>query len=364
MNQKGRINVRVLPEPLYLERGNGFQRLSFDLWLENQGEQEFIIRAIELWAYDHEERLLLKRRVDDNGLNPGIETLPERRISPKASLYLFNPLDTFAEGLELTHIRCRIYLVAEEEKGKEETLTINIFPQVYEQKVPLILPLRGRIFMDEGHNYYSHHRRLALNHPVAQQFGITANSGRYSWDFMLVDEGGNPHRSQTQAPTNEDYHGFGAPVLAPADGIVIRARNDVPDNLLNPGEDVEKPRLTLEDFLADPLLMAGNHVVIDHGSGEFSMLGHLQKGSLRVREGKPVKQEEVIGQLGNSGASRYPHLHYQLTNGPDFRTAEGLPCYFLSYRLVTGDREVGIKRGVPEGGEFIRTYGLEEVTDG
>lgn len=349
-----RVTVKIMPATVYLEKCQGFQRLSFDLWFENGETREFTLRAIELWAYDREGKLFLKRRVDDNGLNPGIETLPERTLSPGASLYLFNPLDTFDRDLELARIRCVIHFRAERE---DVAITTEIFPEVYRQKTQLIVPIKGRIFVDDGHDYYSHHRRLALNHPIAQQFGITANSGRYGWDFMLVDEEGNTHRSSN--PRNEDYYGFGTPVLAPGDGVVVQARNDVMDNLLGPVEGVGKSRLTFEDFLAEPILMAGNHVVIDHGNGEFSMLGHLQKGSVRVKEGDFVKQGQVIGKLGNSGASGYPHLHYQLMDGPDFRTAEGLPCQFLSYNLILGGRKVTVEGGIPESGEIIIAGGTQ-----
>ena len=72
----------------------------------------------------------------------------------------------------------------------------------------------------------------------------------------------------------------------------------------------------------------GNVIVIDHGNGEYSMIAHLQHGSVQVKLGQRVAQGQVIGKLGHSGDTDTPHLHYQLQSGPDFLYADALPCHF------------------------------------
>lgn len=52
----------------------------------------------------------------------------------------------------------------------------------------------------------------------------------------------------------------------------------------------------------------GNRIVIDHGYGYRTLYAHLSK--LTVAEGTPVKRNQVLGYLGNSGRSSAPHLHY------------------------------------------------------
>lgn len=54
----------------------------------------------------------------------------------------------------------------------------------------------------------------------------------------------------------------------------------------------------------------GNHVVVDHGYGYLTLYAHMKKMSVRV--GQKVKRGEVIGSVGNSGASVGPHLHYEV----------------------------------------------------
>jgi murein DD-endopeptidase MepM/ murein hydrolase activator NlpD len=85
----------------------------------------------------------------------------------------------------------------------------------------------------------------------------------------------------------------------------------------------------------DPQNPVGNGVVIDHGNGEFSLLAHMQPKSLRVKTGDKVKASQVIGLVGNSGNTSEPHIHYHLQDGPDMKTAEGLPAPF-SNLIVNG----------------------------
>lgn len=54
----------------------------------------------------------------------------------------------------------------------------------------------------------------------------------------------------------------------------------------------------------------GNHVVIDHGFGYATLYAHMH--SISVRPGQTVKRGSVIGQVGNTGMSVAPHLHYEV----------------------------------------------------
>lgn len=54
----------------------------------------------------------------------------------------------------------------------------------------------------------------------------------------------------------------------------------------------------------------GIHVIIDHGYGYQTLYGHMSK--LRTSRGKRVKRGEIIGEIGNTGQSTGPHLHYEV----------------------------------------------------
>ncbi|HET7093960.1 MAG TPA: M23 family metallopeptidase [Thermomicrobiales bacterium] len=106
---------------------------------------------------------------------------------------------------------------------------------------------------------------------------------------------------------NEDWHAYGADVLAVADGTVIAARDDMPDetpfqapqHLTGPGDD------------------AGNHVTIEIAPGVDAFFAHLAPGSAAVAAGDTVEAGDVIGHLGNAGSTGGPHLHFGLLDYPD-----------------------------------------------
>lgn len=54
----------------------------------------------------------------------------------------------------------------------------------------------------------------------------------------------------------------------------------------------------------------GNYVIIDHGFGYKTLYGHMSK--IRTTKGKKVLRGELIGEVGNSGRSNGPHLHYEV----------------------------------------------------
>ncbi|HSF38642.1 MAG TPA: M23 family metallopeptidase, partial [Thermoanaerobaculia bacterium] len=72
----------------------------------------------------------------------------------------------------------------------------------------------------------------------------------------------------------------------------------------------------------------GNYVILRHAGGEFSQYAHLKQGSVKVKAGDKVTRGQVIGQLGHTGNSTEPHLHFQLTDGPDPLYSRGLPIVF------------------------------------
>ncbi len=59
--------------------------------------------------------------------------------------------------------------------------------------------------------------------------------------------------------------------------------------------------------------LEGNMIILDHGSGIFSLYAHLSK--INVREGQIVKTGDVIGISGRSGRVTGPHLHFGIRVG-------------------------------------------------
>ena len=125
------------------------------------------------------------------------------------------------------------------------------------------------------------------------------------------------------------------PLYAPADGVVSESVDGISDN--TPG-------------VMNPSAPAGNHVVIDHGNGEFSLLAHFRSGTVVPKAGDHVKRGDLLGRCGNSGNTSEPHLHYHLQNAPHFGECEGLPAQFQNY-FADGKK---VERGEPGKGQKIR----------
>ena len=54
----------------------------------------------------------------------------------------------------------------------------------------------------------------------------------------------------------------------------------------------------------------GNNIVVNHGYGYKTRYAHLSKAYVKV--GQKVKRGEHIADVGNSGKSTAPHLHYEV----------------------------------------------------
>lgn len=57
----------------------------------------------------------------------------------------------------------------------------------------------------------------------------------------------------------------------------------------------------------------GRHLVLDHGGGVTTLYGHLL--SVAVREGDLVAGGQAIAEVGSTGNSTGPHLHFEVRFG-------------------------------------------------
>jgi murein DD-endopeptidase MepM/ murein hydrolase activator NlpD len=129
--------------------------------------------------------------------------------------------------------------------------------------------------------------------------------------------------------------------------------NDLPDNAFNTPApfDVEAHIRNPEQEM---MKHSGNHLLIDHGSNEYSLLAHMQQGSVQAKLGDRVAKEQQVGRVGTSGDSYFPHTHYQVQNGMGLLKSEGLPSKFESFDLLMGSKSRRIENMCPNTGMIIR----------
>lgn len=145
------------------------------------------------------------------------------------------------------------------------------------------------------------------------------------------------------APTAlpEDHLVFGEDVRSIGDGVVQDVVDAFPDAPLLSDEAKERMIEDLSSTIGGKAAIDGNHIVIDHGNGEFSQYCHLMHGSIRIHHGESIQRGQAIAKVGNTGNSSAPHLHLQLMDGPDELTANGLPILFQDIQAEEINDEIG-----------------------
>lgn len=325
-------DARIFPVRPIAERGAAGESLNFDIILRNAHAFPIELSELEVAYLDAGGAVLISRRVDGNGGVPSIATLGERAIPAGGEALFFNPFPSPPPDVRAHRVRVRARFGRVE--GQERVPDLTAEAEINRQGRPRLLsfPLTGRVLVWDGHDALSHHRRWNYAHPFLRSLGFASNAMRYSYDFVPVDENGNMTRGRHR--TVEDYFGWGAPIRATAAGRIAAVVSDRPDDgSFDPAESN-----------ANPNALLGNHVVIDHGDGSFSIFAHVRQNSVRVQAGQQVEAGETIAEIGSSGSSLFPHLHYQLVDAPTMR-GEGLPSYFRGISLRRGQ----IARPVPFG---------------
>jgi Peptidase family M23 len=190
-------------------------------------------------------------------------------------------------------------------------------------------------------------RWRALNTPADKvpSHGLQAYGQTYAID-LVHDPEERPGPAFGWSPFSrppEDFPGFGQPVFAPADGVVVRARDRSRDH------DSRNSWPALLFLFAEaaareargPAGILGNHLVLDLGDGVYAVLAHLKHGSLRVGRGDRVTAGEQVAECGNTGNSTEPHVHFHLMDHPNVLFAAGLPMRFDRFE-VDGETRAGV----------------------
>lgn len=352
------INVEYYPSNVFRERGIFQQSVNFELRCHNASERSAVIERISAEGFDGSDHCIFSLFVDSNAVSPSIYIIPERRLEPAKTLELFNPIAELPLEYDFERIDFSLRFISEDSANLKARVSVK--PVVYEQKVLLDLPFRATCLVTDGHDFLAHHRRISLLNQYVERTGLTANSGRFAYDFMMADPRGEIYKGD--GSRLEDFFSWGKPVLAPGDGKVVSVAHDRVDNpvgmTLPPiaPEQYEQLRTQAFEHLESVGLegMHGNHVIIDHGNGEFSLIDHMQKDSVKVEVGYEVTKGTVLGNIGNSGDSGSPHIHYALQNGIDGRHSEGLPSRFSEFELLMGNTVKRIQNLCPNTGMIVK----------
>lgn len=161
----------------------------------------------------------------------------------------------------------------------------------------------------------------------------------HALDLMKVDADGRVHQGTGRELS--DFYGWGATVHAPADGEVIQADDSFEDLPAGKGGKFAE----------------ANFVTLRHAGGECTTFGHLRKGSAKVKAGETVRKGQPLAQVGNSGASNFPHCHFSMVIPVRDEQARGtwisVPWRLQDFRLVQAGKtpcDIQVRQARPQEG--------------
>jgi hypothetical protein len=198
------------------------------------------------------------------------------------------------------------------------TVTEDVAPVTVSTHKPAVIspPLSGPNWLDGNSCCDMTAHRMAMNPLDGGLWGAE----RFAIDYLQL----SPDGTVLKGPKDktESYPYFGDDIHAVADGPVVGVVDGLPEQV--PG--TTPTGLPLDQY-------GGNHVVQDIGDGNYAFYAHLKTGTVKVKVGDQLTTGQVLGNLGNTGNSDAPHLHFHVMSTPDPLRSNGLPFVFKDFTL-------------------------------
>lgn len=206
--------------------------------------------------------------------------------------------------------------------------------------------------------------QVCVECPVRGRWGIFNPPGhpRIAIDLIAINESRSPYRSASLCAHLfsrihvADTYAWGETVHAAANGIVVAAHDGEPDRL-KLSFVFDLLRLMLAggpSRKAFPEL--GGNFVVQEVDGGFALYAHLKKGSVRVKVGQHVATGDTLGQVGNSGSSIQPHLHFQVMSSQDPLPLYGnlIPFTFRTLNVIRSRQPTVKSPYLPTNGDHLQ----------
>jgi murein DD-endopeptidase MepM/ murein hydrolase activator NlpD len=188
---------------------------------------------------------------------------------------------------------------------------------------------------------------------------------RYAYDFVRANPESKGMRFYKHSPLSylvrgvrlADCYGWGEPIFSPVRGTVVEGADGWPErNPVHLARDlaiVLKHAFTFDIQRTDLRSLIGNFLIIGTSDG-YAFFAHAQTGSIQVSAGENVSPGQHLANVGHSGNSTAPHLHFQLMDAQDLRIAQGLECCFREYEVFQAGAWRPVQNGIPLDTERIR----------
>lgn len=323
---RARIDVRVGVAPTPFSGSDGRIHLAYELIVTGlSGANRARFERVEVFGESDPKPLISygSSDLDQRVMRPEADpTLRYGPLVPSATTALIHVWITLGKDQAVPHTLRHSFRISAEDGSEVHAGDARVDVR---SATPLIVgrPFRAGAWL--AHNGPGQHRSPHWGSALVNERGARIPQ-RYAIDFIGVDENGSAVRRDFRKSTNEDWIGFGIEILAVVDGVVHAARDGLADN--QPLVELPPPA---SPSASDTY---GNYVIIAVNDHTFVHYAHMQRNSVVVKAGQPVRRGQVIGRLGNSGNTNGAHLHFNITDGPLPEDSQGLPFVFDAFDLL------------------------------
>lgn len=315
------LATRPIQEKVQIFTGNGKKHIIYEYIITNNSTTSININKIKITKNNCKHiKIVAGKKLEENfSTMPKIFTLlpqiPILQSGESGVIYFFLTLSHDSKYVENT-------FCIESDTNKS---VIIPKPLIISKCNPIIIspPLKGKNwYAADGPSNDSSHRRIILT-----LNGDTVIPERFAIDFIQYGKKG---LIKGDPSLNESYYGYRSPIFSVANGKVIGLQDGVPENI--PGQ---TPVIPLEDS-------GGNYLIIQLDNYYDVLYAHIVPGTIKVNIGDYVHEGQLLGLLGNSGNSEFPHLHFQITtkllpignsNKPFLLNGQGIPWHLNKFIL-------------------------------
>ncbi len=321
------IEVTVPAPPRYVRAADGNVHLEYDLVVTNVMFAPVSLASLVVKDGDEELARLEADALEAvtipfNGSTPTLDIAASAAVTSLVDVML--PTDTYDDVPE--HVTNELtYTIADDAPFRTviRTLTVTSPPLEVPRFEPVVIepPLRGGGWVPfNGCCTRSAHRSFLLSTD-----GVLHSVETFAIDWVLFIDGAP---FQGDGSQHSDWYGYGETVYSATDGVVVHSRDDLPDAPLNDsggGNDTVKAP---DDY-------GGNGVVVKIDDDRYALYAHIQQGSVIPQVGDEISAGDPIGELGSTGNSSAPHLHFGIQETADAFGSNSVP-YVIDEYTVTG----------------------------
>jgi murein DD-endopeptidase MepM/ murein hydrolase activator NlpD len=267
---------------------NGFVSY-LDVLLSATSFTDFLDRFDALKSIISQDREILEENKRDKQLVEEKKAQVEQKLADVKSLYA--KLEAEKSNLVAKENEKRVMVLSYEAEMEQ-------LEEISEEQSQMLMTLAAKVSKLEKEKVEAQ-RREAARREAAKRAAAKKSGGTYTGGKLLrpisTDHGITSSFGTRVDPitgkrgSNHTGVDFGAPsgtdIVAADDGVVI---------------------------VAQWWSGYGNCVIIDHGDGLWTLYGHIRHGGIKVKVGEEVKRGEKIAEVGTTGRSTGPHLHFEV----------------------------------------------------